>query len=249
MEVRTKVNESDNIVERIHIREWRPAKFFHKYLKTYNSFTAIISGSRMSGKSNFVKFLMCSNKGGKLADKFDMIVIFSKTILNGHYQSFLKTKLMFPEFNPLILTAMQNKHEEYKQKGKSFKFLVIFDDMITANIKYQESITSFFYNSRHYGGSILFLTQKSSEVASGWRANTVLFVILKSLSRKEKKYNAETILADALEDILPVTTTEAQLYRIGTYLQTKKLEDFNALITTPMCKTKLKQFKAPLMKY
>jgi hypothetical protein len=238
----------ENAEAKLIIPEWDPKRFFNKFLKDYGSFTAIIQGCRMSGKSNLLKFFLTKAAGGKLIEKFDTICIFSKTILNGHYQKFIKSKLMFDEFKPDVLEALKQMHEQRKKEGKSFRFLVIFDDMITNNIKYQESITSFFYNSRHYGGSIFFLTQKASEVATGWRNNTMLFIVLKSMSRKEKKFIAESIIADAIEAQVPAHISEAELYRIGTRLQTKLLEDYNAIVLTPWCKRKIKQFKAPCAK-
>lgn len=248
MEVRAKVEhvkvESKyNIV----IPQWDPAHFFSKCLKEHGSFTSIISGCRMAGKSNLLKFFLLSSRGGKLMNKFDMIIVFSKTIMNGHYQQFLRSRMMFDSYKPEVLEAMQKMHEEWKQRGKKFRFLVIFDDCVV-NMKYQSSIESFFYNSRHYGGSCFFLTQKCSAASQGWKANTMLYIVLDTASRKEKKYIAEDVLADAIEKQVPVNIRESILERIAYRLQTDYLGNFRALVVTPFCEDKLNQFKAPLMK-
>ena len=192
-----------------------------------------------------LKHFLISKEGGKLVDKMDMIIVFSKTIINGHYAKFLKTKLLFDTYKPDVIDAMKKIHAERKAQGKKFNWLVIFDDCVTG-MKYQESLTDNFYNGRHYGMSIIFLTQKASECSTNWRNNTTLYIILKSGSRKEKKYISENILADAIEPQIDINVREAQLYRIATHLQNTLTEDYNAIVTTPFCKRKIKQYKAPL---
>jgi len=248
--MKIKTDVSDNVVKTdisnsIKIPVWDPKHFFNKYMKEYGSFTALIFGSRMSGKSNMLKHFLISKDGGKLVDKFDMIIIFSKTILNGHYQKFLKTKLMFDTYKPEVIEAMQKLHEQHKSQGKKFRWLIIFDDCVV-NMKYQESITNCFYNSRHFGGSIIFLSQKASEAAQNWKNNITLFVVMKCGSRKERKYIAEDVIADAIEPQLDDKVKESQIFRTSMYIQTKLADNYNAIITTPFCEEKIKQYKAPL---
>lgn len=245
-EVKAKVENKIQGNIKIDIPQWNPARFFAKYLKTYGSFTSIVTGSRMSGKSNMIKFFLKSQHGGKLMDKFDMIIIFSKTIENGQY-SFLKTKLMFADYQEGVLETVKKLYFSQKKQGKPFHSLVIFDDCVTGT-KYKESIENHFYNSRHYHMSIIFLTQKASAASQNWKNNTTLFIILKSMSRKEKLYLSQDVIADGIEPQIPITVKEQQIVRIGTHLQTSMLDDYNAIIVTPFCKRKIKQFTAPLMK-
>jgi len=240
-------HESKISNEMLEIPQWQPDRFFKKVLKEYGSFTSIITGARMSGKSNMVKFLLTSHFGGCLRDKFDMIVIFSKTILNGHYQNFLSTKLLFEKYDPAVIETLKKIHFERKKRGLDFKFLVIFDDMAT-HMKWDESITDFFYNSRHYKGSIFFLTQKYSEASTNWRNNTMLTIILQGARRKEKLYAAKEAIVDGIEPLLPDDYPEAKMEKIASLLQTKLLVEYNAIIITPFCKRKIKQFRAPLAK-
>ena len=74
------INKLNKFVEDIPL--WNPKDYFKETLRKWNSFTMIISGSRMAGKSNFLKYLLCE----PLRNEFNMIVVFSKTIENGFYQ-------------------------------------------------------------------------------------------------------------------------------------------------------------------
>ena len=73
-------HESKISNEMLEIPQWQPDRFFKKVLKEYGSFTSIITGTRMSGKSNMVKFLLTSRFGGCLRDKFDTAHWFSNNM-------------------------------------------------------------------------------------------------------------------------------------------------------------------------
>jgi hypothetical protein len=231
----------------IEIPLWDPRHFFNTYLKKYHSFTAILCGARMSGKSNLLKHFLISPAGGNLAKKFDSIIVFSETLLNNFYQKMLPNlRLMFDEYKPEIIEAMKQLYTQKKKQGKDFKFLVIFDDMVV-NMKWAASIEKFFYNSRHYGGSVFFLTQKCSAASQNWKANTTLFVILQTASGKEKKYISKDIISDAIEPQMPETAKEAEIERAALRIQNQLVQNYRALIITPYCEQKIKQYLAPIM--
>jgi len=70
-----------------------PKTYFKSVLKQWNSFTMIISGSSKSGKGVLLKSFLIGD--ANLSKQFDFIIIFSKTLINGFYSSFLDTQLMF----------------------------------------------------------------------------------------------------------------------------------------------------------
>ena len=236
-----------NLVGNINVPEFDPKGYFKHYLEKYNSFTCIITGSRMSGKSNMLKNFLISKECGKLCDKFDMIVVFSKTLLNGHYQKFLKTKLLFDTYKPDVVETLKKLYEERKKQGKKFKWLAIFDDCVSG-MKWEQSITDCFYNGRHFGMSIFFLTQKGSETSTNWRNNTTLYVVLQNGSYKEKNFLSEGVIADAIIGQLPEEIGKSKVFAIGNKLQSTLTEDYNSIITTPYCKQKIHQYKAKLLK-
>jgi hypothetical protein len=233
----------------IKVPLWDPAHFFKEHLKEYKSFTAIIVGSRHSGKSNMLKYFLAGGpKSGALAKRFDMIIVFSKTLVNGHYQKFLKTKLLFKEFNAGIIEEMDRIFAERKKEGKSFSYLVIFDDMVGNNIKYSNDIESMFFNGRHTNSSVIYLSQKASMVSQNWKNNTDLFVVLPGASGKEKNYIAADLIANAIYDQMGIARDWFIIATAKKLLDTY-VKDYNAIIITPFCSiSKIKQFKAPMMK-
>lgn len=247
MDANYTVKEKIDKAPSIKIPIWCPKDFFVKSLKEMNSFTAIMIGSRHSGKSNMLKNFLINSEGGNLCKKFDMVVVFSKTLVNGYYQKFLKTKLLFEEFNPEIIDALKQTFAEQKKAGKKFRFLILFDDCLQG-MKYQNAIENFFYNSRHYGGSCIFLSQKASMVSQNWKNNTDLFVILGAGSGKEKRYLAEDVVADAIEEQMPISKP-GHVVAIAKKILNEVVQDYNALIITPFCKNdKIKQYTAPRMR-
>lgn len=232
------------------IPKWDPKHYFKKFLDKFNSFTAIISGSRMSGKSNFLKYCLTQPDGGKLMSKFNMIIVFSETVGSNHFYDFLGTKLMFERYEPGILEAMKKIHDQRKSEGNRFRFLVIFDDM-AVGMRYQQTLVKFFCNSRHYGGSIFFLTQKASFLGPDIKNNTTLFCILQNGSVKERNYINEDVLVDGIEPLYYKITknipSKSHLYRICSMTQNMLIRDYHMLVLTPFCEVKLKIFRPPLI--
>lgn len=224
--------------------QWNPDKFFKSQLKEWKCFSSIITGSSRSGKSYLLKHLLTMNKS-KLLRKFDFVLIFSKTLVNGFYKSFINSDLMFYDYEPAIIEFMKQKYIEYQKQGKTFKWLVILDDCVDAKSKYYNHIQDLYFHGRHYQASIMFLTQKCSLMATGWMANSTLIICLFAGSRAEKDYIAEKILADAIDEHHQEKKFN-EVVRIAVNLQTNICKDYNALIITPYEShdSKVYQYKA-----
>lgn len=232
----------------IKVNRWDDKEFFKKNLAEYNSFSAIISGSRTSGKSVFLQYLLVHKNGPNLLKKFDTIIIFSSTVCSGFYD-FCGTKLKFQTFVPEVVQAMKNLYYERKSKGIQFRWLCILDDLAyNAKIKFDHIISEIYTAGRHFGCSIFFLTQKLTATNTIWRNNTSLFIICYSCSRKEKIYAADNIITDAIDDQFDELTSEGKFRQVGIKLQSELLKDYNAIIITPFEKAKIHQFTPTLVK-
>lgn len=228
-----------------NIEVWYPAGYFSKVMKNWGAFTCVIAGSSKSGKSSLLKDLMIGDC--KLRARFDIVVIFSRTLINGFYQEFMGTKLMFKEFRPDVLEKLKLVAETCKSQGKKFKWLIIFDDIADARSKYQEDVTDIFFSGRHYGASIIFLTQKCSLMNTGWIANTMVFVSLFAGSRNEKNYLSEKVISDVIDkDFSDFTHKDVE--RAAYTIQTAICDNFNSLVVLPYESRKLFQYKATLQK-
>jgi hypothetical protein len=252
MEEKKIVNDTVNLDEREHIKYcneipvWQPENYFKEIMKKWKGFTCIISGSRMAGKSQFLKNLLVGEP--KLVNEFDFIVVFSRTLVNGFYQSFLDTTLLFPEFHDGVIETMKNLYSEAKKKGKKFKWLAILDDIVDAKSKYNKSVMDLFLCGRHYGASIFYLTQKLGLMSTSFMANTMIFVVLFAGSRAEKEYISEKVLSDAIDDKFSHLTL-SKVERVAYLVKKEICKDYNALIVLQYEKIKVNRFKAPLIKF
>jgi len=239
--------EKNEYIVRYHqnIEVWNPKEYFDRTLKEWAGFTCVITGSSKSGKSCLLKDLMIGEC--HLQKKFDVVVVFSKTLINGFYQSFLEGKLMFKDFRPQVIEDLKVFAEKAKEKGKRFRWLVIFDDIANARSKYQEEITDLFFSGRHYGASIIFLTQKCSLMNTGWIANTMVFISLFAGSRAEKQYLSEKAISDAIDsDFQEFSNKDVE--RAAYIIQSSVCQDYQSLIILPYEKEKIFKFKAKVHK-
>lgn len=240
-------SSQSNLKELINsIPEWDPKQYFKYYMEKWNGFSCVISGSSRSGKSNMLKYLLC-HKGIGIKKYFDLIVIFSRTLCNGFYSGFINSKLMFDKFNPEIIEDLKKTFNEHKKKGKTFKTLFIFDDIVSQKSKFDEDITSLFYNGRHFNFSIFYLTQKCSLTSTGWIANCTLFISLFAGSRNEKEYLSEKVIADCIDTDL--NKSKKQIERDAYMLQNIICQDYRALIICPYDNEKVFWYKAKVIKY
>jgi Poxvirus A32 protein len=241
------IKENEDVAKYFgRLPEWQPKEYFDKTIKQWKAFTCIISGSRMSGKSNMLKYLLKSPEVN-LSRHFDFTIVFSRTLVNGFFQ-FVDSKLMFDEFHPRVLEDMANISAKLKKEGKKMKYLVIFDDCVDSKSKYQKDITNLFFNGRHYGASVIFLTQKASLLSTGWMANTMVHISLFAGSRAEKQYLAEKIISDAMDSKELQNLKMKELDRKAYALQTYTCHDYRSLVILPYEETKVYWFKAKEMK-
>lgn len=226
----TQISEGEHKNYANSIEIWTPKASFAEYLKK-GGFTSIISGSRAAGKSEMLRYLIANPKCG-IGKYFNTVVVFSKTLVNGFYQSFINSQLMFSEYNPEIIGMLKGYFQKFKDEGKKFRFLVIFDDIISGKIKYDDSIGDLFYTGRHFGCSVIFLTQKLSCLATGWVANTNIFICMFSGSRNEKEYVNNKLIMDNIYNKFP-NSTKKETEHIGYLTISQICKDYWALIIEP----------------
>ena len=236
-----------NLQSSMRITEWDPKDYFARTLKTWKAFTMIISGSSKSGKSMALRYLLTSQKIN-LQKEFSLTIVFSKTLVNGFYQEFIDSKLMFQKFDENILEDIKKIYIKKKAEGKCFRWLVIFDDIANAKSKYEEAITDIFFSGRHYGCSIIYLTQKVSLMSTAWISNTMVFLSYFAGSRNEKNYLSDKIISDAIDDISQVNVKKSHIERKAYLLQSEISQDYRALVILPYEKQKVFWFKADVMK-
>jgi len=229
-----------------NLKEWDAKEFFKLIMKRDKQFAAIITGSSKSGKSNILKYILTGEPAAK--KYFEFILVFSRTLVNGFYQSFIDGQLFFKEFDGRIIEDFKKIYEQKKAENKQFKWLVILDDIVDGKSKYIKEITDLFYCGRHYGASIVFLTQKLSLMNTGWLSNSTIMILLFCGARAEKEYVANRIIADVIDESF-ANKHKNQVERLAYLIHSNTCQDYQALIILPYEREgRIFKFKAPLMK-
>lgn len=220
---------SDKSIKFDKIEEWiYDKKYFKNRIIKMGGFSMIISGSRESGKSYLLKNLL--NQG--LKNNFDFIIVFSKTLVNGFYESFLDTKLLFGEFDENVITKLKIVNELSKEKNKRVRFLIILDDMVNQKSRYNDKIEELYTMGRHYNFTTIILTQKLCNVGTAVLSNTGIFFTLYCGSTNERKYISENILCDLMpgrSQLKNINKTAGEAYEL--HLST--CVDYNSLVLFP----------------
>lgn len=224
-----KGNELTNFADKLE--NWEPHAYFKKEINQWGCFSAIFTGSSRSGKSYLLKHILTMHDN-RLIKRYDFIIIFSKTLTNGFYKSFINSDLMFENYEPVIIDFMKEKYKKAQLENKKFKWLVILDDCVDGKSKYLQHVQDLYFHGRHFQASVIFITQKCSLMATGWMANSSVIVSLFAGSRGEKQYLSEKIIADAMDSNFPNSSLR-EIERYGVFLHSTVCVNYQALIILP----------------
>lgn len=190
--------------QKISLDVWQPSFPSYRYdnkpefirKKSIMPFSMIISASRNQGKSVMVRHLYekCWES------RFDLVVVFSKTLGNGFYRQFIKSKTMFDKFDNSILERLNEIQEEQrKTTGYMLNILIIFDDTIGNSTLYNEQIADLFTLGRHKAISVVYATQSPTSVSTLWRQNVTHFICLKTKG-KGVQHIIDNFLLDLIDE-------------------------------------------------
>lgn len=141
-------------------------------------FAMPIIASRNSGKSYLLRDIYRKND---FSSRFDIVIVFSRTLPNGYLRSFMATNTIFhDEYHPTILTELGSHLDSYKNKhGWYPNTLVIYDDINDKSTLYCPHITDIFTRGRHRAMSIIYISQLSQSLPNYWRVNATHVILLK----------------------------------------------------------------------
>lgn len=120
--------------------------------------TISVYGKRRSGKSVFVKWFCQYWK-----DEFPYVYVFTKTKLNGFYQTFIPDKYIFDHLDDSKLLELLKRQDEALEKHHKHpeinpRLLVIIDDE-NENIRYNKVLERFYFHGRHRSVTIILCAQ------------------------------------------------------------------------------------------
>lgn len=146
--------------------------------------TVSIYGKRGTGKSIWIKWFLHAYK-----DVFPWGWVFTKTKNNNFYQSFIPESKVLGPYNAFNLNRIMERQKDmialYLRDGKTQPHaFVIWDDALDNDLKYDNDLHSYYFNSRHFMTMNLMSAQYVTGTPPPVRQNTDYAIIFKNENKK-----------------------------------------------------------------
>lgn len=146
--------------------------------------TISIYGKRKTGKSIFTKWYMYHHR-----DVYPWGWVFTKTRNNKFWENMVPKDKILGEYNPYNLqkiTARQKEMMSMYIKGMNVNPLafVIWDDALGNEIKYDDYLSTYYFNSRHFGTLNMMTAQHVTGTPPCIRQNTDMGIIFKNYNKQ-----------------------------------------------------------------
>ena len=136
-------------------------------------YTVIFNGSRRTGKSNLVHAFARHNR-----PLFREVYVFTNTKASGEYFRYIPINRVYTGFREDILIQIINRQVKLRKaqtrgelQDENIDILVIIDDCISNNLRFQHEFNRVFWEGRHYGISLWVTSQDIKAIAPGATIN------------------------------------------------------------------------------
>lgn len=179
-------------------------------------FTMLVIAPRFGGKSSLIRHIYEQI----LYKYFDIVIVFTKTLVNEWYQQFVPGKTKFEQYDPLYIEHLFKVQKQRKQAAKPpLNILIIMDDIADkASVLYDHYINELFTRGRHWYISLIFASQDITMINMTWRKNITHAFALKLLGP-----DLEKLIENFLDTLLSDDEVPEKMKRI-TYI--KKITSF-----------------------
>lgn len=142
-------------------------------------FTMLVIAPRFGGKSSLIRHIYEQ----VLKQHFDIVLVFTKTLVNEWYQQFIPGKTKFEHYDPMYIEHLFLTQKQRKiQRKEPLNVLVIMDDIADkASVLYDHYIHELFTRGRHWYISLIFASQDITMINMTWRKNVTHAFALKLL--------------------------------------------------------------------
>jgi hypothetical protein len=168
-----------------------------------DNFFVLLEGSRRSGKSNFMGYLLYHYQ-----DAFDLVVVMTNTDMNNYWQPRVSNKFVHNGWKPDLVAIMlkkqrasileQKKLEAYgvKDLKKADRILLILDDIVgdRRHIHEDTILNNLAVEGRHSNISVLLSTQEPRAIGTALRNNADVAIIFQQKGKRAK----ESVIEDFL---------------------------------------------------
>lgn len=139
--------------------------------------TITVYGKRRTGKSVWVKWFLQYYK-----QYFPWAWVFTKTVLNSHYATFIPNKFVLQDFNAGQLQKIMNRQEKalgihFEQPNIDPRAIVIWDDYSGSDIRFNAALAAYYYTGRHFLTLNFFCGQHITLTPPSIRSNTDLVIL------------------------------------------------------------------------
>jgi hypothetical protein len=191
------MSENKEKVKLKKIRYWKEK--FPKLTKKILCFNAISLGSRRSGKTFLINDLLVRF----LLNAFDIIIIICPKYSLYQYNDLIESypkKILYRDYMDMkLINQIKEINSKVDKETLKMNTLIIYDDMSTNKLRYDNELSSLFTTGRHAQLSIIFLTQTPTYIDNSWKNNIDLYFIFKLRANRYKDYIYENILSEEIE--------------------------------------------------
>ena len=160
--------------------------------------TLVLAGARNTGKSNLAQALILMPDDGKnkgIGVQADVIILF------GNGASFLQWSWLrpphrvYPELKEEVIEeCFKINAARLQSKKDPIRFVIVFDDSLSRETTYNNTINKLFIHGRIYNIVPVVLQQSISQVHLDWRRNTDMFFIFKPRTKTDKEWIHDNLL-------------------------------------------------------
>lgn len=163
--------------------------------KNDQTYRLLILGRSGSGKSYWAYNFLKLEKLRKVDNKQTVIFCFTPEHNNEFYEDVAHT--IYNELDEETIKKHLSHIIEFTQKyKKTYRIIILFDDIINEKLVNSTEIMNLFARARHYGINLIFLIQSYTRVVTPFMRNNITHYLLFALNdaQQEKKITRELIL-------------------------------------------------------
>lgn len=142
----------------------------------------VLTGKTNTGKSYYARWLLYL-----LCDDIDELYVFCPTMKPKDWEDVTTKKHIFEEYNPNVIEDIIENQRKNIDASKPVKQIMIYlDDCIFSFKKDDKVLSSLFVKGRHYGISVMVISQKFRLLNNSIRSNADIIVVTKVINQQEK---------------------------------------------------------------
>lgn len=193
-------------------------------------FICCIIGKRGSGKSHLLLQMLLHKR--LLKEKFDEIILINPSFKYDKKYEIIEFTEVYEDFTIELIEELNEKFQETPET----KRLIILDDCISSsefksNLSYHP-LNTLVSNGRHWGCSLIILSQKYNAISSTIRAQYDYIIMFKTANHKELMSVYDEYGVGTKEEFLDVMKTifkEPYSFAVIDVANDKILKNFNSL--------------------